>query len=66
MACLLRRLSHLPIYWVTDHGVRSPIKRYFLRKMIILKLIRIPALAQMQERHFTRLITMGLEMVISK
>ena len=32
MACLLRRLTHLPIYWVTEHSVRSPLKRYFLRK----------------------------------
>ncbi len=32
MACLLRRLTHLPIYWVTDHTVRSALKRYFLQK----------------------------------
>ncbi|MCX7123598.1 MAG: AMP-binding protein [Gammaproteobacteria bacterium] len=32
MACLLRRLTHLPIYWVTDHAVSSSLKRFFLKK----------------------------------
>jgi acyl-[acyl-carrier-protein]-phospholipid O-acyltransferase/long-chain-fatty-acid--[acyl-carrier-protein] ligase len=39
MACLLRRLTDLPIYWVTDHSVRSPVKRYFLDK-IDLRLVK--------------------------
>ncbi len=33
MASLLRRVTHLPIYWVTEHRVKSPLKRYFLAKV---------------------------------
>ncbi len=45
MACLLRRLTHLPIYWVSGHSVRSPLKRYFLQKIdlhLVKSLTEIP------------------------